>query len=82
MKDGMRDLRERIQHEGCERHAIGADRVVHDLGWVERQERRPGDGVKALEEEHDRDVAVNQALGSSIRIICIHLGQSADYEQA
>jgi hypothetical protein len=76
------DLRQGIERELRDGQPIGSDRVVHDLGRVQVEERRPGKRVEPLEEEHDGDVSVHEALRGTVGVTGVHLGQTADDEQA
>ena len=75
-------LRKGVQGELGKGETVGADGVVHDLGRIQVQQRGPGDGVEALEEEHDGHVAVDQAVGRGVGVVGVHLGEPADDEQA
>jgi hypothetical protein len=41
-----------IEEEGEDSHAIGADGIVEDFGWVEIEERSPSEGIGTLEDEY------------------------------
>lgn len=67
-------LRQTIQSKARQGIAIGSNWIVHDFGWVKREEWCPGDGVKPLEEKHDGNVAINKALGCAGLVIRIYFG--------
>lgn len=74
--------RKHIQHQVRESNAIRPNRIIHDLRRVQVKQRRPRDGVEALEEEHDGDVTIDEARRCPVRVVGVLLGQATDYEQA
>lgn len=74
--------RKHIKHQVGESKAIRANRIIHDLRRIQIEQRRPRDGVEALEEEHDGDVAIDEARRCSVWVVGVLLRQATDYEQA
>jgi len=75
-------VRKSIQPQLTERHPIRPDRVVHHLRWIQIQQRRPRNTVEALEQEHDRHIAVHHASARSVPMVSVNFGQTADDEKA
>ncbi len=75
------NIRQGVEHELGEGQSIRPDRVVHNLGGIQVQQRRPGYRVEALEEEHDGHVAVDEALRSPCLVVGVHFGEPADDEE-
>jgi len=74
------DVRKSVQRKLREGQSICANRVIHNLGGIEVQQRGPSDGVESLKEEHDSHIAVYEAAGSPVRILSVLLGKTANDE--
>lgn len=53
-----------------------------DLGWIQIEQRCPGNGIESLEKEHDSHIAVDETARGSARIVGVQFGESPDDEQA
>lgn len=75
------DLRKSVQGETREGKTICAHGIVHDFWGIQVEQRGPRNRVKTLEHEHDCYISVDEALGSTVRVIGVELGETTNDEE-